>query len=351
MIFKQHITQEDRDALTQHVDEPDTIGWEFNLVVWLADAKDVKTLFDTDPYLLKLTSVAYGRIVSNGDKCFVHGHLRQIPRESFARLIFDSITKDRHLAGKDWVFKFWNRPQSAYHELYCAAEKNQYTLYHKWIQSPAMKCSDLLTTEWFMYITSCFTKKIEELFVVPIEVDDIHNIKNEQEVTISSGTTVHDVKVRSGGFLTIMNGGSVTKLEVEPGATCVISDGGYASLCQLSGVVRINGTVLNTMVGGNYASAKIGQNGVADDIRVYNSAELLVMDGGVAKHMSVLSSGHVDIYSDGIISDGFVNPTGFLYLHSGAIVEQLHLCTSGNMSVQGIVNIRGLSTSDYRVLR
>ena len=172
---------------------------------------------------------------------------------------------------------------------------------------------------------------------------------------VSSGGTVYDTRLGSGGEMKISSGGTASGTVMNGGTMNISSAGTAADTAMSGGIMNVyseaaangvniysdarvavyNGTVRNAMVRGGTLTAV---NAVASST-VLHAGKLNVSSGGSAVQ-AVLNGGTASIASGGILQDAEIHSGAVLQLAAEAVLLGSHTA-GGTISVNGQVNAAG----------
>ena len=172
---------------------------------------------------------------------------------------------------------------------------------------------------------------------------------------VSSGGTVYDTRLGSGGEMKISSGGTASGTVMNGGTMNISSAGTAADTAMSGGIMNVysgaaangvniysdarvavyNGTVRNAMVRGGTLTAV---NAVASGT-VLHAGKLNVSSGGSAVQAG-LSGGTASIASGGILQDAEIHSGAVLQLAADSVLRGIHTA-AGTITVNGLVNAAG----------
>ena len=261
------------------------------------------------------------------------GRLRQIPREHFARALFDVIISE--IPEKHWSIQIWNTSEREWHLFVCNYRIRGYELiWRTTAKDFTFNHVDISESLWLHAAQHGGLKSVNLL----VDYEPEEPLKNGSYISsgatavISSGQQVYCVRVGLAGTLIISSGGTANMPHVEEGGLLTVKSGGFVSSGGCQGRVEVYGVVREMGVQGTFivygeaqkciitehGRATIASDGVAKFCQVSAGGSATVDSGGHLLYGDVGSYGHVSAVDGSTVDNLIVSRGGFAHIYNGS---------------------------------
>ena len=321
------LTQVDRAEIYNHTDEIRD-EWRFRLSLSLSGSQAqyynvlhrdlVKHLLDPE------LTLNY-----NDTPCVYvcEGRLRQIPREYFARALFDEIISE--VPEKHWSIQIWNTSEREWHTFVCNYRVHGYELiWRTTAKDFTFNHVDISESLWLHAAQHGGLKSVNLLvdYEPEEQVKNGDHISSGRTVTVSSGHTLYDLTLHTGATLIVLSGGLVIRPDIEDGALMNLCYGAVASGGAVSGMMHVYGTAAHVAIHG---FAEVHSKGSTDSCTVLSGGLIEIKDQGWMYNGHIWSGASAIASSGGNMQTVDVKANGVVVCMSGASATALIVSSGG----------------------
>lgn len=339
------LTQADRAEIYNHTDEI-CDGWRFRLSLSISGSQAqyynvlhrdlVKHLLDPE------VTLNY-----NDTPCVYvcEGWLRQIPREHFARALFDVIISE--IPEKHWSIQIWNTREREWHSFMCNYHVYGYELiWRTTAKDFTFNHVDISESLWLHAAHHGGVKSVNLLVDYEPEEQVMNGsyISSGATAVVNSGQTVYGVMVMPAGSLIVSSGGSVVQSHVGKGGLLTVMRGAIVCEGAVSGALDLHGSAREVAIHGRMTVV-----GEAHSCTVTGHGRACVKSGGVMKFGKVLSGGTATVMNDGHMYGVEVRDDGVVVAEDGSTVDRLIVSSGGFVYVSDKATVDLVKRSGGRV--